>query len=101
MTVPAVGVQVGAGPRFQRLARVRRVGQLAFPRGRGGVERRQRLVVLAGPADESRLRERDELVAAVGARSVQLFGLERQGVFRPGAVAGHALAATVELPDAL
>ena len=49
VAVAAVGVQVGAGPRLQRLARVGRVGELAFLRGRGGVERRQRLAVRRRP----------------------------------------------------
>ena len=101
MAVAAVGVQVGPGPRLQRLARVGRVGEPSLAGGRGGVERRERLAVVAGPADEARLREGDELVPAVGPRAVQLLGQERQRVFRLVAVARHALAAAVELPDAI
>ena len=39
VAVAAVGVEIGPRPRLQRLARVRRVGELALPSGRGGIER--------------------------------------------------------------
>ena len=102
MAVAAVGVEVGtrlAPPAAGSRPSGRRAFVPARPRqaSNGG----SGLPSLAGPADESRLGEGDELVSPVGPRTVQLLGLERQRVFRLIAVARHALAAAVELPDAL
>ena len=49
--------------------------------GTGPVSWRARTVVVVGPADETRLRERDELVPPVGPGTIQLLGQERQRVF--------------------
>src|SRR5205823_3342838 len=100
VAVTAVGVQVAPRPRLQRLGCVRRIYDAAFPRRRGGVERRQRRAVLAGPADVPRLREGDELVAPIGPRPVQLLGQEGEGVLRLVVVTQQTLAAAVELPEA-
>src|SRR5436190_9975997 len=100
MAVTAVGVEVGARPGLQRLPCVSRVGDFSFPRSRGGVERGERHIVRSGSADVSRLGQGDKLVALVKPGTVQLLRKKRQGVFRLVAVARHALAAAVELPQA-
>ena len=69
MAVPAVGMEVRPGPSFQGLADIGRIGEPALPGGRAGVERREWLPILLGPADEARFREDDELVASVGPRA--------------------------------
>ncbi len=98
MAVPAVCMEVRPGPGFQGLADIGRVGEPALSGGRSGVERRQWLAILLGPADQARFREGDELIASVGPRPIQLLRPERQGVLRPTAVTRHALAAAVERP---
>src|SRR6185369_13398077 len=98
MAMAAVGVQVATRPRFERLVGVGRDSDLALLRNRGSVERRQELVAAAGPADVARLRQRDELVASVQARTVQLLGQECERIFGLIAVARHALAAAMILP---
>ena len=101
VAVAAIGVEVSPGPGLHRLAGSAGSASRRSLGGRRRVERRQRLAVVAGPSDEARLRQRDELVPAVGPGAVQLLGQERQGVLRPVAVARHALAAALERPDSL
>ena len=66
----AIGVQVSAGPRFQWLVGVGRVGKLALLLGGAGIEPWQRFAILLSPADKSRLRQRDELTAPANSWSI-------------------------------
>src|SRR5579862_2893597 len=93
-------MEVGAGPRLHGLGRVGGIAESSFLFSRGCVKHRERLTVIADAANESRFSERDELVAFIGSRPIQLLRLERQGIFRPTIVTRHALATALELPQA-
>jgi hypothetical protein len=74
VAVTAIRVKIRTRPGCKRQVFVGRVGQLGLTRGRRGVERRQRLAVVARAVEVSGLAKRNELIPPIGAGTVQLLG---------------------------
>ena len=108
VAVGAVDVQVAPGPFVERVGSRRRCRRdSAVPsRPTASSNGGSGLSFVADAADEPALAEVNQsrwfrTRPPTSRRRVQLGGVERQRVFRPGVVAGQALRAAVERPDLL